>query len=115
VLQGDELRSVLENMPLLAEALAKQLGVGIGELRKLGSEGKLTADRVFPALLRATEDLGAQLDKAPLSLSRAFGQLQVATDGFLGHRDCRDFRVLPVMREWKELPHGSTESTAHRR
>jgi DNA replication protein DnaC len=28
--------------------------------------------------------------------------------------DCRDFRVLPVMRERKDLPHGSTESTAHR-
>jgi hypothetical protein len=28
--------------------------------------------------------------------------------------DCRDFCVLPVMRERKELPHGSKESTAHR-
>nr|WP_282572241.1 tape measure protein [Roseomonas acroporae] len=87
VLQGDELRSVLEAMPLLAEALARELGVSIGELRKLGSEGKLTADRVFPALLRATERVGAELDKAPLSLSRAFGQLQVAADGFLGQLD----------------------------
>ena len=58
VLQGDELRSILEAMPLLAEGLAKELGVSIGELRKLGSEGKLTAERVFPALLRATERLG---------------------------------------------------------
>ncbi|WBV43509.1 tape measure protein [Pseudoroseomonas cervicalis] len=87
VLQGDELRSVLEAMPLLAEALAKELGTSIGELRKLGAEGKLTADRVFPALLRATERVGAELDKAPLSLSRAFGQLQVAADGFLGQLD----------------------------
>ncbi len=87
VLQGDELRSILENLPLLAEALAKELGVGIGELRKLGAEGKLTADRVFPALLRATERIGAELEKAPLSLSRAFGQLQVATEGFLGQLD----------------------------
>ena len=37
--------------------------VSIGELRKLGSEGKLTAERVFPALLRATERLGAELDQ----------------------------------------------------
>jgi len=87
VLQGDELRSVLEAMPLLAEALAKELGVSIGELRQLGAEGKLTADRVFPALLRATERVGAELDKAPLSLGRAFGQLQVAADGFLGQLD----------------------------
>ncbi|MBW8270370.1 tape measure protein [Caldovatus aquaticus] len=87
VLQGDELRSILEAMPLLAEGLARELGVSIGELRKLGSEGKLTAERVFPALLRATERLGAELDKAPLSLGRAFGQLTAATEGFLGQLD----------------------------
>ena len=87
VLQGDELRSVLEAMPLLAEGLAKELGVSIGELRKLGSEGKLTAERVFPALLRATERLGAELDRAPLSLGRAFGQLTAATENFLGQLD----------------------------
>jgi tape measure domain-containing protein len=87
VLQGDELRSILEAMPLLAEGLAQELGVSIGELRKLGSEGKLTADRVFPALLRATERIGAELDKAPLSLGRAFGQLNAATQNFLGQLD----------------------------
>jgi len=39
-LQGDELRSILENMPVLAEALAGQLGVSIGQLRQMGSEGQ---------------------------------------------------------------------------
>ncbi|WP_137179276.1 tape measure protein [Roseomonas sp. AR75] len=87
VLQGDELRSILEAMPLLAEGLARELGVSIGELRRLGSEGRLTAERVFPALLRATERLGAELDKAPLSLGRAFGQLTAATENFLGQLD----------------------------
>ena len=87
VLQGDELRSILESMPLLAEGLSRELGVSIGELRKLGSEGQLTAERVFPALLRATERLGAELDKAPLSLGRAFGQIIAATDTFLGQLD----------------------------
>jgi tape measure domain-containing protein len=86
-LQGDELRSMLEAMPLLAEALARELGVGVGELRKLGSEGQLTADRVFPALLRATEALGRQLEQAPLTVARAFGQLQVSTGQFLGQLD----------------------------
>ncbi|WP_191082728.1 tape measure protein [Roseococcus microcysteis] len=87
VLQGDELRAILEAMPLLAEGLSRELGVSIGELRKLGSEGQLTAERVFPALLRATERLGAEFERAPLSLSRAFGQLTAATDTFLGQLD----------------------------
>ena len=52
-LAGDELRSLLENMPVLAQSLAQELGVGVGQLRKMGAEGKLTADVVFPALIRA--------------------------------------------------------------
>jgi tape measure domain-containing protein len=74
VLQGDELRSILEGMPRLAQGLARELGVSIGELRKMGSEGKLTADTVFPALLRAVERVNGEFDRAPLSVGRAFGQ-----------------------------------------
>lgn len=74
-------------MPLLAEALAREPRVGVGELRKLGSEGQLAADRGFPALLRATEALGRQLEQAPLTVARAFGQLIVSTGQFLGQID----------------------------
>ena len=86
-LQGDELRSILEGLPTLAQALARELGVSIGELRKLGSEGKLTADTVFPALLRAVERLNGEFERAPLSVGRAFGQLTTATDQFLAQLD----------------------------
>jgi len=40
VLPGDELRSLPESLPLQAEGLARELGGG--ELRKMGSEGRLT-------------------------------------------------------------------------
>jgi tape measure domain-containing protein len=49
VLQGDELRSVLEQLPAFAQAIAGQLNVNVGQLRKLGSEGKITSDIVFNA------------------------------------------------------------------
>jgi len=81
-LQGDELRSLLENMPQLAQALAGELGVGIGRLREMGAEGKLTADTVFPALLRATERIGAEFDKMPVTMSRAKDILLAATEDF---------------------------------
>lgn len=87
VLQGDELRSILEGLPTLAQALAGELGVSIGELRKLGSEGKLTADVVFPALLRAVERVNGEFERAPLSVGRAFGQLTAAADQFLARLD----------------------------
>ena len=58
-LQGDELRSVLENLPYVADILAKSLGVTRGKLRELGSEGKITSQVIVDAFTRA----GAQIDK----------------------------------------------------
>lgn len=82
VLQGEELRSLLENMPNLAQLLARELGVGIGELRKMGAEGQLTADRVFPALLQAGKEINAEYEKMPVTMSQAFSRLDVAAKGF---------------------------------
>lgn len=50
-LRGDELNSVMEGTPRLAQAIADGMGVSIGELRKLGEQGELTAERVAQALL----------------------------------------------------------------
>jgi tape measure domain-containing protein len=74
-LQGDELRSLLENMPTLAEAFARQLGVGVGQLRKMGEEGKLTADVALPALLRAGAEINREFEKLPPTMARSFGIL----------------------------------------
>ena len=58
-LGGDELKSILEGLPLVAEKIAKGLGVSTGELKKMGAEGLLTADKVFGALLSGTEKIQA--------------------------------------------------------
>jgi tape measure domain-containing protein len=49
VLAGDELRSVLESMPALTQQLAREMGVTVGELKKLGSEGKITSEVLYRA------------------------------------------------------------------
>jgi len=86
-LQGDELRSILESMPQLAQALAKELGTSIGNLRTMGSEGKLTADVVMPALLRAVQGIDAEFSKMPVSMARAQAQFDVSAKSFLSHID----------------------------
>jgi tape measure domain-containing protein len=53
VLQGDELKSIRENAPLLAQAIADEFKTTIGGLKDLGAEGALTADRVAKAILNA--------------------------------------------------------------
>tara|TARA_R100001082_G_scaffold111077_1_gene93221 strand:- start:2306 stop:4456 length:2151 start_codon:yes stop_codon:yes gene_type:complete len=55
-LQGDEYRSIAEQMPTITNALSKELKVTTGELKKLGSEGKITTD----VIIRTLDKLGKQ-------------------------------------------------------
>lgn len=59
VLQGDELRSIRENAPLVAAAIAEEFDTTVAGLKKLGSEGKLTSDRIFDAILAAAPKVEA--------------------------------------------------------
>jgi tape measure domain-containing protein len=69
VLQGDELRSILENNQELARQLAAGLGVSVGELKKLGAEGKLTADVVSSALLSRLAEIQRKLKDVPITVA----------------------------------------------
>ena len=60
ILQGEELRAIREQAPLVAQAIAQEMGVTIGKLKELGAEGKITTDVVLRALARLNE---TQLDK----------------------------------------------------
>jgi tape measure domain-containing protein len=54
-LQGDELRSILERMPQLAQAIAAEMGIAAGEVRQAGADGKITGDVMYAALKKASE------------------------------------------------------------
>lgn len=70
-LQGDELRSLLENAPYLMKQLADGIGVPVGALKKLGEEGKLTADVVTNALTKAAATIDADFKKFPQTIESA--------------------------------------------
>lgn len=82
-LQGDELRSVLEQLPALSQAIAKELGVNVGQLRQLGSEGKISAQTVFNAAKQLAgaaapgrtelEGLGIAFKNLQVEAAKAFG------------------------------------------
>lgn len=71
-LRGDELRSVLEQMPRVAQAIAEGLGVTVGQLRKLGAEGKLTSQHVFQALISQSEKLNEEFRKLTPTIGQSF-------------------------------------------
>ena len=54
-LRGDELNSVIEQTPGLADAIAKELGVTTGELKNLAKAGQLDIHTVIQALVKARD------------------------------------------------------------
>jgi len=64
VLRGDELRSVLEQLPAVADVIAKSLGVTRGELRAMGEAGEITAEVILDAFEGAREELADRFGKS---------------------------------------------------
>lgn len=79
-LQGDELRSIMEQMPALAKAIADGLGVSVGQLRNMGSEGQLTSDKVFAAILSQIEKIRSEFAAMPDTVERANQRLSDSFD-----------------------------------
>lgn len=75
-LRGDELNSIMEQAPKLAETIAKGMGTTIGSLRKLGSEGKLTAKDVFEAVRKQSDSLKKDLGNMPWTVAQASSRIR---------------------------------------
>ncbi len=110
-LQGDEFRSIAEQVPTLLAPIAEELDTTVGGLKKFASEGKLTSDVVIRALkkveLEGAPALKALLENDPTqvfknlgneaeNLSRAFGDLLSPA-------------VLPVIKALTKLTAAATD------
>lgn len=84
VLRGEELNSVMEQTPRLARAIADGLGVTIGELRKMGEAGELSAKRVVAALESQAGVLGKEAAESATTMAQAFTQLGNAATLLVG-------------------------------
>ena len=86
VVNGDELRSILENMPMVADALAESLGKTRSQLREMGSQGKITGTDLANALLNVLPKLQEQAGGFQVTIGQAFENLKtgakVAFDEF---------------------------------
>ena len=61
-LQGDEFRSLAEQVPTLLKPIADELGTTVGGLKELGSQGKITSDVVIRALKTIEEEGGGAVE-----------------------------------------------------
>jgi tape measure domain-containing protein len=75
-LSGEELRSVREQAPLVAQAIAKYMGISVGEIKKVAEEGKITAEVMRGAMAAAAEDAAAKFKMLPVTLERQQAALE---------------------------------------
>lgn len=88
-LGGDELRSVMENLPALTNQLAQGL-VGlipgfkgtVGEFRELSKQGKLTADVLTQALLKQIPEINRLFEQTTPTIAQGFNRLLTAITVF---------------------------------
>ena len=83
-LRGDELNSVIEQTPGLADAIAKGLGVTTGELKNLAKAGQLDIHTVIQALVKARDTVDNDFNKRVKTLSMSFTNLETSITKFSG-------------------------------
>lgn len=71
-LRGDELNSVMENLPAVADVIGKSLGITRGELRKMGQEGKISGDIILKAFREARVELDEKFAKTAPTIAEGF-------------------------------------------
>lgn len=77
-LSGEELRSVREQAPLVAKAIADYMGISVGEIKKVAEESKITAEVMRGAMAMAAEDAAAKFKMLPVTLERQTAKMKNA-------------------------------------
>lgn len=70
-LRGDELNSVLEQAPRLAQALAEGLGKPVGALKQMAEQGQITTDAIFVALERMKGKIDSEFAELPTTIGQS--------------------------------------------
>ncbi|WPK12230.1 tape measure protein [Lysinibacillus louembei] len=72
VLRGEELNAVFEAAPTIIQSIADYLGVGIGKIRKMASDGEITADIVKNAMFTAANDINQKFESMPITWAQTW-------------------------------------------
>ena len=104
-LQGDEFRSISEQIPTILKPVADELGTTVGELKKFSSEGKITSGVVIRALKKIETEggksLASLLKNDPTQVFKNLGNEAENLSRAFGDRLAP--AVLPVIRGITEL------------
>lgn len=87
-LQGDELVSIMENAPMIFDAIAKYMGKTKGELREIARTGAITSDIIKNAMFMAADDINEKFETMPMTFGDIWNKIKNrATMAFSGVMD----------------------------
>ena len=72
VFSGEELNSIFQVSPGIAQTLADYLGVSVDELRNMSAEGQIAAGVMKNAMFAAAEETNAKFESMPMTWSQVF-------------------------------------------
>lgn len=75
-LQGDEFRSIMENAPLLAQAISQEMGLPMGQLKEMSSQGLITADVIKNAMFNSADETNAKFAELPMTFAEVGNSIQ---------------------------------------
>ena len=89
-LQGDEFRSIAEQVPQLLTAISKETGIAEGKLKDFASKGLLKSDIILRALNRSLEEgedkIGAIMAASPAEVFKQFSNAVLELQITLGNK-----------------------------
>jgi len=82
--QGDEFRTMMEAMPMVARAVSDEMGVAMGDLYKLSKKGLVDVQTVIDALLKKHDELVERSQKMTWTVGQSFEVLINAITRMVG-------------------------------
>ncbi|MGU7780533.1 phage tail tape measure protein [Burkholderia sp. PU8-34] len=86
-LRGQDLHSVLEELPGVAEAIARGMGRSSSELKGLAEAGKLTVENLIDALKNAASSTDALFSKMQATVDQSMTRLHTEILKYIGETD----------------------------
>ena len=84
-LQGDEFRSIMENAPLLAQAISKYTGKSMGDLKDMSKDGLITSDVIKNAVFAMSDEINTKFNSIPQTFGDVVNKIKNnAVNSFMG-------------------------------
>lgn len=87
VVRAEEFNSIIENTPEIAAAMAKGMGMTVGQLRLAVNEGSVLAKDVMGSILSQTDSINERFSKMPILVEKSNKHFKTSMSEFVANLD----------------------------